>query len=97
MTAHPHAAMATSDGWEAVDMDLAELDAADPTRRTVGDGPAAAQAAPAPGHHHARRHHRSSGSATRSSEFNRRVQLVVFVTLLVIGVFVVLRACAGSP
>ena len=96
-TPHHHAAATTADGWEAIDVDLVQLDG---LAMQVAPGSEAA-----PGQRHdrgtAQRHshrHRSATSTSRAtaSEFNRRVQLVLFVVLLLLGIVVVLRACGGS-
>jgi predicted RNA-binding Zn-ribbon protein involved in translation (DUF1610 family) len=97
---HRHAPITTADGWEAIDMSLADLDVAAAERKAQRESAAAGSAASAwPSGGGRRSHtHRSSKSASRASasEFNRRVQLVLFVALLLLGVVVVLRTCSGG-
>jgi predicted RNA-binding Zn-ribbon protein involved in translation (DUF1610 family) len=97
---HRHAPTTTADGWEAIDMSLVDLDAAAEERKARRESAAAGSAASAwPSGGRRRSHkHRSSQSASRAgaSEFNRRVQLILFVALLLLGVVVVLRTCSGG-
>ena len=98
---HRHAVATTSDGWEAIDMDLSELDAAAAERRAQREEDAASSAEAATTGSRNRRHgrgHKASKTRNRtnSSEFNRRVQLVLFVALLLLGVVVVFRACSSN-
>ncbi len=94
---HRHVGAATANGWDAVEMDLSDLDLAAAERRaqrekTMGRATEAGASR--------RRHRRSRGSTSAGrigrSEFNRRVQLVLFVALLLLGVVVVFRACSSG-
>jgi len=80
-------------------MDLSDLDAAAAERRAQREKEMATAPGATAGHHRHRRgrHSSRSGSRIGTSEFNRRVQLVLFVALLLVGVVVVFRACSGGP
>jgi len=93
-TPHHHAAIATSDGWEALDIDLSGLDAA--AAEHAAQRATAAAASPAAASGSRRRSRSRRVSRARATEFNRRVQLVLLVALLLAGVILVLRACGGS-
>lgn len=95
---HRHAAAATSDGWEAIELDLGELDAAAAARSAGLDSRVGQESSARAARHRHSRHYRASRPAGRanSSEFNRRIQLVLFVTLLLVGLVVVVRACGGA-
>jgi hypothetical protein len=79
-------------------MDLAQIDA-EAAARNERRGSASTSEAPArvSKRPHGRRH-RASRQAGRanSSDFNRRLQLALFVTLLLVGIVVVMRACSGG-
>ncbi len=98
-TAHRHAAVATSDGWQAVEMDLAQLDGETAARSGRRQAGSASEPAARPSKRGRSHRHRSSRQPGRvnSTEFNRRLQLVLFVTLLLVGIVVVMRACSSAP
>ncbi len=76
-------------------MDLAQLDDEATQRaeqRSVDERSAAGSSRRRPRHGH-----RSRGTRPmQSSEFNRRLQLVLFVTLLLVGIVVMMRTCSGG-
>jgi hypothetical protein len=94
---HRHAAASTTDGWQAVEMDLEQLDTESVTRAEQREAASADQpASRSSGRRHSRRRRSARSRRAQSSEFNRRLQLVLFVTLLLVGVVVMMRTCSGG-
>ncbi len=82
--------------WEGPEVDFASLDAGN------AGGQAHRQDGPSPGTvsgSRSRRRPGMRGSAkpTIPADFNRRVQLALFVALLLVGLILVLRACSNGP
>ncbi len=95
-TPHHHAAPATLDGWEALEVDLPALDTAIAERRAQRDEAALSAPRSHRRHRHSRSHPSSTSATIHAREFNRRLQIALFAGLLLVGTVLVVRACGGG-